>query len=106
MTLIELNGISSITNLTSLTVSNCGVSSCIPLENMTNLTYLDLRNNAIGITSSQNGVNKNNLDILYNLHNTQNGRLINLYLSGNPGLSQEILDHHKISSLKWDNNIW
>lgn len=85
-------------NLTRLTLNNCGVSSCSYFEKMTQLTYLDLRNNTIG-------TNGNNLGILESLHNTRDGALTELYLTGNVGLKGTI-ENHSILKLKWNNTVW
>ncbi len=92
--LLNLDGIESLNSLSSLTVTDSSVSSCVPLKNMVNLTYLDLRNNVIGQMSDDNGVSRQNLDILYQLNpnvertDGRKGRLTALYLQGNNGLKR------------------
>ncbi len=112
LNLFSLVGIENLNNLNKLTVNDTGVSSCVPLKDMTNLTYLDLRNNAIGQMSDDGGVPRSNLDILYQLNpnvtreDGKKGKLTSLYLQGNTGL-KGIIDTHPILKLTWANGkIW
>ena len=107
-----LSGLENLTSLTSLTVNNTGVSSVVPLKDLINLTYLDLKNNAIGPNSEYDGKSVSNLDILASLHpestraDGKKGNLSKLYLQGNDGLNG-VIESHPISSLTWSNgNIW
>ena len=107
-----LSGLEDLTSLTSLTVNDTGITSVIPLKNLINLTYLDLKNNAIGPFSVEGNENVSNLDILASLHpngsregNTK-GKLKQLYLQGNDSLSG-VIDNHSILELEWTNgSIW
>ena len=107
-----LSGLEKLSSLTSLTVNNTGVSSVVPLKDLINLTYLDLKNNAIGPNSEYDGKSVSNLDILASLHpesmrdDGKKGNLRKLYLQGNDGLNG-VIESHTISSLTWSNeNIW
>ncbi len=107
-----LSGLENLTFLTSLTVNDTGITSVIPLKNLINLTYLDLKNNAIGPFSVEENENVSNLDILASLHpnglregNTK-GKLKQLYLQGNDSLSG-VIENHSILKLEWTNgSIW
>ena len=110
--LVSLEGLENLKVLRKLVVKNTSISSCVPLKNMTNLTYLDLRNNAIGQMSDDEGISRANLDILYQLNpdvtrsDGNKGQLTTLYLQGNDGL-KGIIDNHPILSLTWSNGkIW
>ncbi len=106
--LLDIQGLSQLTGLESLTVTNTSISSCVPLMNLKELTYLDLRNNAIGQFSTSGGKSYNNLNILKDLHVSSNlgGHLNTLYLQGNNPLTG-IIEGHEITKLKWNNgNIW
>lgn len=97
--LTDISDISVLTGLTYLEIYNTSISSCVPLKNMTNLTTLNLQKNAIGEKSGT----EYNLDILYNLHSSKNGKLTRLYLKENKNL-QGIIDNNKILTLNWLNN--
>ena len=98
----SLNGIERLTNLKTLNIRNNNITALKPLENLKNLTSLNLQNNAIADTSSYidtDGSTKTyrNLDILANLNSKRNGKLTELYLSGN----NNIIDYSPVSNLTW-----
>ena len=106
-----LSGLEKLTFLTKLVVNNTGVSSVVPLKDLTNLTYLDLKNNAIGPNSDSEGKSVSNLDILASLHpegsrtDNKKGNLKTLYLQGNNGLVG-VIESHNILNLNWSGSIW
>ena len=87
-----------------MTINNNNITSLKPLENLKNLTSINLENNAISDTSSYidtDGSTKTyrNLDILSGLHTSRGGKLTTLYLAGN----DNIIDFSPVSSLSWSN---
>lgn len=55
---VELEAFGTMTNLTSLNLSDCGLSSAAALSNLTNLETLILANNSIGNLSALEGLTK------------------------------------------------
>ena len=78
-------------NITELDLSNNNISSLEGLENLQNLTTLHLENNCLDDTVLQTLVNLN-----------KNGKLKNLYISGNSGIiNTSILD-----TVNWNTKDW
>ena len=119
---LDFTPISSLTNLTSLTITNTNLSDVsfmktltkltkatlsnnnieagiCELANLTNLESLNLSNNALFDMSSKDGVNYRNLEILGNLNYANSGNLNQLYLAGNTNIT----DWSYVSKYTWPN---
>lgn len=90
----ELAVIGNLPALQSLTLSGCGLSSTVGLENARNLTYLDLSNNTVRNITALASMTK--LQQLYLQHNA----LTDLSaLSGLTGLTKLDVSYNSLSSL-------
>ena len=94
----------SLPGLTSINFSNNNISALKPLENLINVTLLDLSNNAILDDSSYldetgQAVSYKNLSIIAKLNSNNSGALTSIYLSGN-----NIVDWSFVKNLSWTNS--
>ena len=74
--LVNITGLSSLTQMTKLTLNKCGITNLSELKNLTNLNYIDLKNNPLADKEGE----IDNIAILVGLRKSKDS--LELYLSG------------------------
>lgn len=90
----ELTIIGNLSNLTKLTLNNCGIASTAPLSNLTKLNYLDLQHNTILDISPLSGMT--GLTELYLNNNAINDLSV---LEGFKSLTKLNVGHNDLTTL-------
>ena len=99
--LTSTKGIENLTNLTTLDLYGSKITNLTGIENLTNLTSVSLNNCDLYDTylNQNNKETMKTLDVLANLNYKKNGNLKSLHLYGN----NKITNWESVSKLSWEN---